>query len=482
METIEGTAAGPYFELSMTVGKATHVARSDTPLALSLPQGDLVALELGAARLAPNVDESGTFGELLAEGLAAPFVDRAPGDHVRVRIRGLRVDAGTRLVVKGRVERVAAPGSGYRDAGESLPHVVEARFVAAGDGAEDALSEAARAAERARVKETKKKTRRKRKRRRKARDEGPSLLLARVYAALSLGLAVAGIASGEVARGGAFGALSMYCGAVAIFAAARARFLPDLRSSKEDTEGSGKRTTFGGVLTVVLMIVTPGVTVFAGLIANASEVEQGQLEALAAVFGTVGVVALVLALPLAITQRRAFVRLWRLARARPSMAPGSFGAMDGRLVEGNVRRTRTHEFHRAEYEGDKLRAHAFWTYTDRLHPQRLTIALDSGETLIVQPKGGVFAAEQSIERGRRLIEEIRVGDAVRVVGRPVAVQGAWEVRSTGPDSLFVFGSRRRSGRAAAVRALSLHALGIAGLCAIAIIASVLGLVLRGMMP
>jgi hypothetical protein len=81
-----------------------------------------------------NVDETAPFGALLASGLWEPFLAWAPGDGVKVRIHGLRFEAGQTIAVRGIAKRRIASGDGYRDGVERVA-AIDVHHLAAGPDA-----------------------------------------------------------------------------------------------------------------------------------------------------------------------------------------------------------------------------------------------------------------------------------------------------------------------------------------------------------
>jgi len=464
VETLTGVATAPFFQLELNIGKSLLRRRGDTLLHLRMDDGETVELDLTDARCAPNVDERAEFGVLLERGLASAFLDEAPGDHVTARVRGVRVEPGMLVAVAGVIDRTRSVGEGYRDVGAARPASMKVQALATG---EDAVRDLA-------ALRSKPAPRRPRpvERARAATPPKPAEKRVALWPVAIPGVPALGFLAGAAAvtalegwRSDAalgLGVFGLYFAAITVHVAARRRFPPDLRTASEDRKGSDWRTSVKKKEWIPWTLVAIALCVAVG-VAPASAFAPAVV-ALQALYGLA---------VLAITDRRSLRRLLLVARAPVARAVGRTGALDGRVIRGSMKRTRTHvpSVYRWTESGGRSRSETSWSYTDEVSVSTLDVELEHGQKLVVRlGAGGVFAAEETVVCELSHVEEIVVGDRVRVVGRPSEGDGAWSVSPTGHDSLFVLGSHPRSGRAAAWRALALHGTALFALAAIAALA------------
>lgn len=467
VETLTGVATGPFFQLELDIGKSVLRRRGEPRLHLRMDDGETVELDLTDARCAPNLDERAKFGVLLERGLTSAFLDEAPGDHVTARVRGVRVEPGMLVAAAGVVERTRSDGEGYRDTGAARPKSMTVQALATG---EDAARELAAL----RSKPPPRRPRPVERTRARAAPTPPKPAEKRIalWPIAIPGVPALGFLAGaaattalegwrsEAALG--LGVFGMYFAAIAVHVAARRRFPPDLRSASEDRKGSEWRTGVKKKEWIPWTLVAITLCVAVGVAPTSAFALA--VVALHALYGLV---------VLAVTDRRSLRRLLLVARAPVARAAGRTGALDGRVIKGSVKRTRTHVpsvYEWTESDG-RSRSETSWSYADEVSASTLEMELEDGRKLVVRlGAGGVFAAEETVVRELSHIEEIGVGDRARVIGRPSEGDGGWSVSPTGHDSLFVLGSHRRSGRAAAWRALALHGTALLALAAIAVLA------------
>ncbi|MBX3258080.1 MAG: hypothetical protein KF782_00060 [Labilithrix sp.] len=455
MEILEGRAQTDYHALAIVIAGRVHRLRSADTLLVRRADGATVLLDMTDAEVVDDVDEEGDFSTLLRSGLAVPFIAYAPAHDVPARIHGLRIERGAQVAVLGRIDRGFEPGRAYRDAGDAVTRSVAVRLVAAGVGARAALTakvSAARAVPSVSLRST--------------ATEGSRipLLLPAAMSALGACAALAGgalyLGAARAASADTLFALGLQLSAAGIYIAKRRRFLPDLRRPGEDESGAGMRTGLGLARALPIGLTTALVVVL------------GASASIAAAWGLASVSTLGLALALLVEERRAWRRLWDVARAPPVHVAGELGAMDGRVTRGTCSRTREHTIHRDSYEDSdgRSRTRVSYTYRDTVRTDTLVVALDDGGALDVHTHWGALAAEDTrMPTPMSLVETIGPGDRVRVVGRPSGEAGAWRLEGAGASPLAVFGSRTRRARAAAWRALVLHALTLVALLTIAVL-------------
>lgn len=466
-ETLTGFAEGDFFDLTLRAAGAAHTERSAAPLVLRTDGGALVSLDLDAASYAANVDTSGAFGALLERGLGRPFLDRAPGDHVDAHLHGITIARGDAVAVRGAVEHRRRASDAYR---EAALEPVSARVSALAVGTDTANALAALATVETSAEPT-------------APLLAPPSVTAPTRVALwpvaipavvAVGLAVYALLAAALDEPRSLGALlagvmAGHFAAITPFFAARRRYAPDLRSAVEEKTGMRFRTW------VPTPVIAGGVVL---ALASAVGVLLHAIEghALLLAFAPLSAMALLLSLWLVIGQRRALGRLWFLARAPTALSPGRTGAMDGQVIEGSATRRRRHTIERETSTDSSGRSSTtrHVTYEDEVVAAPLRVRLTTGLIVSVNLDGGAFAAEEPSADGLVLVDSIEVGDQVRVVGRPAGDPSLWEVSFTGPGSLYVLGSKRRTGLAAARRALLLHSLAVLALTAIGTSAALFG--------
>ncbi|MFK7985536.1 MAG: hypothetical protein AB8I08_05855 [Sandaracinaceae bacterium] len=453
MEIFEGQSSIDFHDLVMEVDGSEHRERSKASLRLRGESID-TPLQLEKARLVDNIDKTAPFGELLASGLAEPFLAWAPGDHVKARIHGVKVEEGHSIAVRGNAAYRTEPADGYRDSVARI-EAVEVHALATGPDAATQL--------RALSSET-------------PASKAPPKPAAKREAPVALWLPLALLTTGgaAVATGIALGAPGgpavLLTGLAALSTALllwrRKRFLPDLRADSEDLEGTGRRTGLGAYSTAAL------VAAHILLIAGGSLAFEFDGAPLAGMALLVVVLTGGCAVSLLRGGRRSFGRLRQLLGAAAKLEPNQWGAAMGRVSEGTYSRTRRHKKDSSTYTDSEghTKTTTWWTFRDSVSGGRMRVDLDGGGTLeVVLGAGALVGSTRVLEHQDRLVETIEVGDAVRVVGRPTKAEG-WRMEARGKASLLVLGTASNDPAGAARKALAAHLFTLFALAGLALMA------------
>lgn len=443
----------------MVDGEDQQRVKTLLPFELETDTGACLWVDAGRVELWPQREVDGRFGDLLDDPLAQAVIDVAPGDHVRVTLRGAFVHAGDRVHVEGTIGG---------DAG--APTHIAARALAVGPGAEALLRAAAMARSEALEAKAKSKPEAKALPQTSPPSSGPGLGLAVVLGATSI---VAMAASGMLAP---FDTVARLCGlilaAAALFVWRRRRWLPSLEPLGPPVSGSGLRWRVGPWIGLGMVVL-----VFAGSAAAFGTVSTSEHSA-DVFFGWAGPYALA-SFPLvlfgalvysdAASMRRAILML----RAKPlttDAANGRFGAFEGtsdedvRVTWSYAMTTTESRTERRAEDGTLETSHSTSTsFAWKRHAaraRRCTVSIGS-DLLDVDLEGALFGADrraleypskaQYLPGGHRtsssssqtvahatLTEWMTPGDSVFVVGRVKREDGRIRLAAAGEESLFAF--------------------------------------------
>lgn len=141
---VEGAARSLVFaRLRMHAGESMETREiGGDSLAVRTDDGALVRVEsLANAAHLGSVSLSDTYAAVRDHALVRPFASSAPGDHVRVRIEGFAISAGDRVAVDGVVvnESFSEADPSFRAAPSASVSTVRAARIAVGDAPEALL-------------------------------------------------------------------------------------------------------------------------------------------------------------------------------------------------------------------------------------------------------------------------------------------------------------------------------------------------------
>lgn len=193
---------------------------------LDTSEGERVAVDPERGELLPQREVEGRFGDLLGDPLAQAVLDVAPGDHVRVALRGAIVHAGDRVGIEGTIRT-----------GAEKPTRITARTLAVGPEAEALLHAAAIARTEALAAKPEPKPEAKAKPEPTPSSMMPSLGLAVVLAAA--GICTLGASAGLEPYQTATRLCGLTLAALGVFVWRRRRWLPSLEPLGPPASGSG---------------------------------------------------------------------------------------------------------------------------------------------------------------------------------------------------------------------------------------------------
>lgn len=490
METITGVVRGPggpvALDVTLEAKKKTHRAEPvRSTFVLETDEGEVEIRTSEDTELVPEEKQSGTWGSLASSPLARAVRDRAPGDHVKVSLRGVVVASGDRVTVRGEVvdrERSDA----YRGGPTGRVTVLQATLIGCGDdGAEviaerdrEAAKRASEAVERPAAPRPKK-------------EPSPPLALDTAVVLGVAGVALVGVMGSMVAvdagpRWVRPLALTLGIAALtlAIFTWRRRRWLPVFRESRKSRgQGlpwavSGFAFTYEATLAIGL-----GLTLFQLL--GAGLASGAVLMALVPCVGT-----LVAAIWLAVVDRgSARVLRLLLTSRRAGARDGSWGLYEGTLREGSLSATRRF------VSRSSTRTESYKDSSGNMQTREVTrswyewnessggtsagaLELANGVRVSLDLRGATWAStsrEVTLGDEPSYREDAKSGHRVLVLGRITQEGDALAIRATGPESLVLLATGEHDApRAAALRLWAAHWTGVIALVAIALVGGAVG--------
>lgn len=480
--TWAGTVAGSevvFVDVRLEVnGELVHHESRAESFVLRLHEGHAVKVFPNPTVVCAEPREiSGRFGDLVDDPLAQAVLDAAPGDHVEVRLVGLVVRGGDRIVVGGFGLEKDVPGDGYRDSGTRRVVEIDIGSIAAGDDP-SVLPSLVEEEPRPEAPPPEPQPR-----------HGFGIGAALVATVAGIGvLAFTVFRQGTAALPGPSAAAPWVIGiglaSYGIFVARRRRWMPELRAMGRDHDGEGMTFhVFAWILFFSWIFVA------AAAFAWFSSDHSADLQVVRGSLALAFVMPLVFAAVVWWSERKDVGLAARLLRVPPleSLGNKKFGWFEGRLL-GEIKRHRSYTLDSARMRVDRV--HASGRVTTKEHrtssyswnewfaaPEHLRVQTDAGE-VVVRTRGGLFAsARRSLEGSAGEVRSVHrtpdssatsrdddmyverglVGDRVLVIGRVQKEGDEITFVARGPESLALYAvPPNRSPRAALRAALLWH--------------------------